>query len=167
MRLEEYWGIGPKTSDLLTEELGIERAVDAIESTDTRALTEAGLSRGRATRILRRATGKEAMDLLATRDTRDVYKSCSRWPREHAVTDRAVDNISRPHAVADPGSDGGTPGRGRGRPRGLVRARRRDPEDRAGGVHEVRQRRRRTRCGPDRHRAERDGRRVRRVCAAR
>jgi hypothetical protein len=93
MRLEEYWGIGPKTSDLLTEELGIERAVDAIESTDTRALTEAGLSRGRATRILRRATGKEAMDLLATRDTRDVYKELLQMAEEHAVTDRAADNI--------------------------------------------------------------------------
>ncbi|SFS07723.1 DNA mismatch repair protein, MutS family [Halomicrobium zhouii] len=93
MRLEEYWGIGPKTSDLLTEELGIERAVDAIESTDTRALTEAGLSRGRATRILRRATGKEAMDLLATRDTRDVYKELLQMAEEHAVTERAADSI--------------------------------------------------------------------------
>ncbi|MCU4799275.1 DNA mismatch repair protein [Halobacteria archaeon HArc-gm2] len=93
MRLEEYWGIGPKTSDLLTEELGIERAVDAIESTDTRALTEAGLSRGRATRILRRATGKEAMDLLATRDTRDVYKELLQMAEEHAVTERAADDI--------------------------------------------------------------------------
>ncbi len=32
MRLEEYWGIGPKTSELLTEELGVERAIEAIES---------------------------------------------------------------------------------------------------------------------------------------
>ncbi|PSP51076.1 DNA mismatch repair protein, partial [Halobacteriales archaeon QH_1_68_42] len=68
MRLEEYWGIGPKTRARLEEELGVERAVAAIESGDTRALVEAGISSGRATRILRRARGGDAMDLLATRD---------------------------------------------------------------------------------------------------
>ncbi len=31
MRLEDYWGIGPKTSALLTTELGESRAVEAIE----------------------------------------------------------------------------------------------------------------------------------------
>jgi len=93
MRLEEYWGIGPKTSALLTEQLGVERAVTAIESADTRELTAAGLSRGRATRILRRATGAEAMDLLATRDTRDVYKELLDLAEEHAVTDHAADRI--------------------------------------------------------------------------
>jgi len=93
MRLEEYWGIGPKTSALLTEELGVERAIAAIESADTRELTAAGLSRGRATRILRRATGAEAMDLLATRDTRDVYKELLDLAEEHAVTDHAADRI--------------------------------------------------------------------------
>mgnify|MGYP000486505688 FL=1 len=93
MRLEEYWGIGPKTSTLLTEELGVERAITAIESADTRELTAAGLSRGRATRILRRATGKEAMDLLATRDTRDVYKELLDLAEEFAVTDHAADRI--------------------------------------------------------------------------
>jgi len=93
MRLEEYWGVGPKTSTLLTEELGVERAIQAIESADTRELTAAGLSRGRATRILRRATGKEAMELLATRDTRDVYKELLDLAEEHAVTDHAADRI--------------------------------------------------------------------------
>ena len=93
MRLEEYWGVGPKTSTVLTEELGVERAIQAIESADTRELTAAGLSRGRATRILRRATGKEAMDLLATRDTRDVYKELLDLAEEHAVTDHAADRI--------------------------------------------------------------------------
>jgi len=93
MRLEEYWGIGPKTNALLTEQLGVERAVAAIESTDIRELTAAGLSRGRATRILRRATGAEAMDLLATRDTRDVYKELLDLAEEHAVTDHAADRI--------------------------------------------------------------------------
>ncbi|WP_225334569.1 MutS-related protein [Halomicrobium urmianum] len=93
MRLEEYWGIGPKTSELLAEELGVERAVEAIESADTRALTAAGLSRGRATRILRRATGAEAMDLLATRDARDVYKELLDLAEEHAVTDAAADRV--------------------------------------------------------------------------
>ncbi|WP_226023433.1 MutS-related protein [Halomicrobium salinisoli] len=93
MRLEEYWGIGPKTSELLAEELGVERAVEAIEGADTRALTAAGLSRGRATRILRRATGKEAMDLLATRDARDVYKELLDLAEQHAVTDAAADRV--------------------------------------------------------------------------
>ena len=93
MRLEEYWGIGPKTSELLTEELGVERAIEAIESADTRALTTTGLSRGRATRILRRATGAESMDLLATRDTRDVYKELLDLAEEYAVTADAADSI--------------------------------------------------------------------------
>ena len=93
MRLEEYWGIGPKTSELLSEELGVERAVAAIESADTRTLAAAGLSRGRATRILRRATGAESMDLLATRDTRDVYKELLDLAEEYAVTDDAADRV--------------------------------------------------------------------------
>ena len=93
MRLEEYWGIGPKTSELLTEALGVERAIEAIESADTRTLTTAGLSRGRATRILRRASGAESMDLLATRDTRNVYKELLDLAEEHAVTADAADRI--------------------------------------------------------------------------
>ncbi|WP_324757424.1 MutS-related protein [Haloarcula sp. GH36] len=93
MRLEEYWGIGPKTSALLSEELGVERAIEAIESADTRTLTAAGLSRGRATRILRRASGAESMDLLATRDTRDVYKELLDLAEEYAVTSDAADRI--------------------------------------------------------------------------
>jgi hypothetical protein len=93
MRLEEYWGIGPKTSELLAEELGIETALEAIESADTRTLTAAGLSRGRATRILRRASGAESMDLLATRDTRDVYKELLDLAEEYAVTTDAADRI--------------------------------------------------------------------------
>ena len=93
MRLEEYWGIGPKTSELLREEVGVERAIAAIESADTRTLTGAGLSRGRATRILRRASGAESMDLLATRDTRDVYKELLDLAEEYAVTADAADRI--------------------------------------------------------------------------
>jgi hypothetical protein len=93
MRLEEYWGIGPKTRELLIEQLGAEAAVEAIESADTRALVEAGLPRGRATRILRRAEGGEAMDVLATRDTRDVYKDILELAGEHAVTEAAGDRI--------------------------------------------------------------------------
>ena len=93
MRLEEYWGVGPKTAALLTEELGVERAIEAIEGAETRTLTAAGLSRGRATRILRRATGAESMDLLATRDTREVYKELLDLAEEYAVTDDAADRI--------------------------------------------------------------------------
>jgi DNA mismatch repair protein MutS2 len=93
MRLEEYWGIGPKTRDLLVEQLGVEATVAAIESGDVRTLTDAGLARGRATRILRHAHGGEAMDLLATRDARDVYKSVLDIVGTYAVTDGAADRI--------------------------------------------------------------------------
>jgi len=93
MRLQEYWGVGPKTSDLLRETMGVEAAVEAIESGDVRALTGAGLPRGRATRILRRATGGAAMDVLATRDTRTVYKDLLELAAGYAVTDDAADRI--------------------------------------------------------------------------
>lgn len=93
MRLEDYWGVGPKTRELLVGELGVERSVDAIESADVRTLAEAGLSRGRATRILRRAGGGEGMGILATGDTRSVYKQCIELARRHAVTQDAADSI--------------------------------------------------------------------------
>ena len=93
MRLEDYWGVGPKTSDLLESELGVERAIEAIDGSDVRALTEAGLSRGRATRILRRANGGEGMSVLATRDTRSVYKDLLGLASDHAVTEDAADRI--------------------------------------------------------------------------
>jgi hypothetical protein len=93
MRLEEYWGVGPKTSERLVEALGHDEAVEAIESANSRALVEAGLSRGRATQILRRASGGEAMDVLATRDTRAVYKELLDLVGEYAVTRGAADRI--------------------------------------------------------------------------
>ncbi len=93
MRLEDYWGVGPKTSDLLEAELGVERAIQAIEASDVRALTEAGLTRGRATRILRQANGGEGMSVLATRDTRSVYKSLLDLASDYAVTPDAGDRI--------------------------------------------------------------------------
>ena len=93
MRLEDYWGIGPKTSELLTAELGTERAVEAIESADVRALVDAGLHRGRATRILRRANGAAAMDVLATSDTRAVYDDLLTLAAGYALTDHAADRI--------------------------------------------------------------------------
>ncbi|MFB6171506.1 MAG: DNA mismatch repair protein [Haloarculaceae archaeon] len=93
MRLEEYWGVGPKTSALLREALGTERAVEAIESADLRTLADAGLGRGRATRILRRATGTGGMDLLATGDARSVYRDLLARASEHALTERAADRI--------------------------------------------------------------------------
>jgi hypothetical protein len=93
MRLEDYWGIGPKTRDLLTSELGVEASIGAIESTDIRTLTGAGLPRGRATRILRHAHGGEAMDLLATGDARQVYKQLLDLLGEFAVTADAADRI--------------------------------------------------------------------------
>ncbi|MEF8827022.1 MAG: DNA mismatch repair protein [Halapricum sp.] len=93
MRLEDYWGIGPKTRELLASELGVETAIEAIESGDVRTLTAAGLSRGRATRILRRVEGGPAMDVLATRDAREVYKDLLDVIGQYAVTDHAADRI--------------------------------------------------------------------------
>jgi DNA mismatch repair protein MutS2 len=93
MRLQEYWGIGPKTAALLEAELGVERAVTAIESADIRTLSEAGVSRGRATRILRRATGAAGLDLLATGDTRDVYDELLDLAAGDALTAHAADRI--------------------------------------------------------------------------
>jgi hypothetical protein len=93
MRLDEYWGIGPKTRDLLAEELGVEAAIEAVEAADVRTLTDAGIPRGRATRILRHAHGGEAMDLLATRDARNVYKQLLDIVGAFAVTEAAADRI--------------------------------------------------------------------------
>ncbi|QLG48277.1 MutS-related protein [Natrinema halophilum] len=93
MRLEEYWGVGPKTRETLVDELGREQAIQAIESGDVRALSDAGLARGRATRILRRATGGAGMDILATRDARSAYKELLDLAVGHAVTQRAADRI--------------------------------------------------------------------------
>ena len=93
MRLEEFWGVGPKTREVLAEELGESEAIAAIEAADSRTLVNAGLSRGRATRILRRAKGGEGMDVLATRDTRDVYKDILDVASEFAVTRHAEDRI--------------------------------------------------------------------------
>jgi hypothetical protein len=93
MRLEDYWGVGPKTAALLREELGESEAIAAIEAIDGRTLAEAGLSRGRATRILRRAAGGEGLDLLATRDARAVYRDLVALMEEYAVTDHAADRM--------------------------------------------------------------------------
>ncbi|NKE37673.1 DNA mismatch repair protein [Natronococcus sp. JC468] len=93
MRLEEYWGVGPKTRETLVKELGQEQAIQAIESGDIRTLSDSGLARGRATRILRRATGGERMDILATSDARSAYNELLDLAVDHAVTQRAADRI--------------------------------------------------------------------------
>ena len=93
MRLEDYWGIGPKTSDRLVSALGTSRAVEAIESADVRTLVDAGIHRGRATRILRRANGEAGMDVLATGDTRSVYDDLLSLAAGYALTDHAADRI--------------------------------------------------------------------------
>jgi dsDNA-specific endonuclease/ATPase MutS2 len=93
MRLEDYWGVGPKTSERLRDRLGEAAAVAAIESADVRALTDAGITRGRATRILRRANDAAGMDALATRDTRDVYDDLLELASEYALTRHAADRI--------------------------------------------------------------------------
>jgi hypothetical protein len=93
MRLEEYWGVGPKTSERLREAMGEETAVETIESADVRALTDAGVTRGRATRILRRANDEAGMAVLGTRDTREVYDDLLALASEYALTRTAADRI--------------------------------------------------------------------------
>ena len=93
MGLENYWGVGPKTRERLQADLGTEEAVHAIETADVRALTGAGLTRGRATAILRRAQGGAGMAVLATRDARSVYKAVLDLAAEHALTRHAADHI--------------------------------------------------------------------------
>ncbi|SEO80995.1 DNA mismatch repair protein, MutS family [Halogranum amylolyticum] len=93
MRLEDYWGVGPKTSERLRQTLGTEAALEAIESADIRALADAGVSRGRATRILRRANGDAGMATLGTSDARSVYDELLSLAGEYAVTDHAADRI--------------------------------------------------------------------------
>ncbi|ERH08818.1 MAG: DNA mismatch repair protein, MutS family [halophilic archaeon J07HX64] len=93
MRLDEYWSVGPKTRQFLTESLGVEAAAEAIESGDVRTLVDAGLPHGRATRILRHANAGAALDLLATPDTRDVYNELLELVSEHAVTADARDRV--------------------------------------------------------------------------
>jgi hypothetical protein len=104
MRLEDYWGVGPKTSERLRDALGVEGAVEAIESADVRALTDAGVSRGRAVRILRRASGEAGMELLGTRDARDVYDELLSLAGEYAVTAHAADRIRVLTPLTDPGA---------------------------------------------------------------
>ena len=101
MRLEDYWGIGPKTSEQLVSALGTSRAVEAIESADVRTLVDAGLHRGRATRILRRANGEAGMDVLATGDTRSVYDDLLSLAAGHALTAHAADRIRVLTPLAD------------------------------------------------------------------
>lgn len=93
MRLTDYWGVGPKTRELLATELGEAEAVEAIEAADIRTLTQAGLSQGRATRILRRAGGEADLAVLATPDTRAVYRELLNLARQHAITRHAADRI--------------------------------------------------------------------------
>ena len=103
-RLEDYWGVGPKTAALLGDELGTEEAVAAIEAGDVSRLVQAGVPRGRATRVLRRANGGPGMDVLATDDTRSVYKRLLALAARHALTERAADRIyvTTPFREADP-----------------------------------------------------------------
>jgi hypothetical protein len=91
--LEDYWGVGPKTSATLADALGVEAAVEAIEAGRLRPLVSAGVDRGRATRILRRAASADGMAVLATSDTRAVYRELLDLAGAHAVTRSAADQI--------------------------------------------------------------------------
>ncbi|MFW5929542.1 MAG: DNA mismatch repair protein [Halobacteriota archaeon] len=94
MRPRDYWGVGPKTEEKLLEEMTAERAVRAIEDADLRRLAEAGLPRGRAARVVRRARSDGGLELLATPDAREVYKALLGHVGRHAVNDDAADRIS-------------------------------------------------------------------------
>lgn len=93
MQLEDYWGVGPKTAALLREAIDESTAIEAIESADSRPLVQAGVSRGRATRILRRAQDDDGMDILSTRDARQVYRDVVELAEAYAVTEHAADRI--------------------------------------------------------------------------
>jgi hypothetical protein len=93
MRLEDYWGVGPKTAAGLRESLGESAALSAIESADMRTLVDAGVPRGRVVRILRRADGTEGLDRLGTRDARQVYDDLLTLAGERALTRGAEDRI--------------------------------------------------------------------------
>ncbi|MFB6283978.1 MAG: DNA mismatch repair protein [Halobacteria archaeon] len=94
MSLDDYWGVGPKTRELLEENLGDSVAEEAIESADISKLTDSGLARGRATRIVRQAKGGAGLDVLATSDARKVYKQLLDLVSGYAVTPGARDRIS-------------------------------------------------------------------------
>jgi hypothetical protein len=103
MELEAYWGVGPKTKATLEETIGTEAAVEAIEAGDVRTLVDAGVDRSRATRILRHAYSADGMDLLATRDTRAVYKDILDAAAEHAVCEAAADRLRTLTPLSDRG----------------------------------------------------------------
>jgi hypothetical protein len=101
MRLEGYWGVGPKTAELLRESIGESTAIAAIEAADIRTLAEAGVPRGRAVRILRRANGTAGIDVLGTSDTRSVYDELLTLASSYAVADHAADRIRVMTPVTD------------------------------------------------------------------
>jgi len=101
MRLEDYWGSARRRANSSSRRWGTSRAIEAIESADVRALVDAGLHRGRATRILRRANGEAGMDVLATGDTHSVYDDLLSLAAGHALTAHAADRIRVLTPLAD------------------------------------------------------------------
>ncbi|MDY6774812.1 MAG: DNA mismatch repair protein [Halobacteria archaeon] len=93
MDLEDYWGIGPKTRQTLETEIGADKAIDAIQNADVRTLVNAGVTRGRVVRILRRAHETEGLELLETSDTRDVYRDLVDLVTRYALTEDAENRI--------------------------------------------------------------------------
>ncbi|PSQ14378.1 DNA mismatch repair protein [Halobacteriales archaeon QS_8_69_73] len=93
MELEDYWGVGPKTTATLESTVGRAAAVEAIETSDIWTLVDAGIDRHRATRVLRRANSKDGMELLATRDARSVYKELIDAAAVFAVNDDAAGRV--------------------------------------------------------------------------
>jgi hypothetical protein len=101
MRLEDYWGVGPKTKATLEASLGTEAAIRAVEAGDLRALVDAGLTESRAATIIRRARSEAGMDLLATADTRNVYKEIIELATTFAVSRTAAGQIRTLTPLAD------------------------------------------------------------------
>jgi hypothetical protein len=104
VQLEDYWGVGPKTAATLREHLGEPAAIEAIETADSRALVDAGVSPGRALRILRRAGDDAGMGLLVTRDATSVYRDVIDRAASFAVTRRAADRIRVLTPLTDEGA---------------------------------------------------------------
>ncbi len=93
MRLEGYWGVGPKTAEALRDSLGETAALEAIQNADIRTLAAAGVPRGRAVRILRRANGTAGIDVLGTSDTRSVYDELLSLASSYGISEHAADRI--------------------------------------------------------------------------
>jgi len=129
MRLEEYWGVGPKTAERLETELGVPAAVDAIEKRGRAgARRRRHLAAAPPASCGARTAARDGQ--LATDDTRAVYKELVSLAATYAVTRHAGDRIRVLTPLTDRAAMSETPRRRRGRPGDVARPRRRTPPGR-------------------------------------